>query len=328
MPQAFGRRLSLSLPRRFIGDLVHFARRVPLSTMQRTMRLADVAAARAANVPRRGWCSLFLKAYALTALGRPVLRRSYIPWPRPHLYEHPHSVAAVAIERSYEGEDGVFFAHVRGPENQSLDAISAHLRRCKEEPIESIALFRRILATSRWPLPVRRLLWWLGLNTSGYRRSCHLGTFGISVLSGLGASGLDLLTPLTTGVNYGVLQPDGRLDVRLTYDHRVLDGCTAARALADVEEMLKGPILDELEHGTAGPPPDASHWEAPARSPRLRPLQSPGGSISRQARRTALATASGSCDAWALASCLATALPRRTRSTRHRQWSAWTWISR
>ena len=57
---------------------------------------------------------------------------------------------------------------------------------------------------------------------------------------------MDLLTPLTTGLNYGVVSADGSVDVRLTYDHRVLDGGTAARALADMEAVMNGPILAEL----------------------------------------------------------------------------------
>ena len=51
----------------------------------------------------------------------------------------------------------------------------------------------------------------------------------MSVTGGLGASSLDLLTPVTTALNYGVVADDGAVDVRLTYDHRVLDGGTAAR---------------------------------------------------------------------------------------------------
>jgi hypothetical protein len=244
--QPRGHRRPVSLPRRFMGDLVHFAHKVPLTTMQRTMKLAAVAEARAEARPRPGWCSLFIRTYGLVATRWPELRSAYMPWPWPHFYEHPHSVAAVAIERRLGDENGVFFAHIRAPENQSLEVIESHLTRFKNEPIEQMALFRRILKTSRLPLLLRRLVWWYGLYTSGYRRACHFGTFGISVVSALGASGLDLCTPLTTGLNYGVLTSAGDLDVRLTYDHRAFDGGTAARVLADMEAELRGTILAEL----------------------------------------------------------------------------------
>ncbi len=211
------------------------------------MQLSTVADARRQANPRPGWCALFTKAYGLVAVKRPELRWAYIPLPWAHFYEHPYSIASVAIERRLDNEDAVLFTHPRGPDNQTLRAIEEHLRHCKEDPVDDIALFRRALKTSRWPLPMRRLLWWFGLNLSGHRRFRHLGTFGISVVSALGASGLSLLTPVSTGINYGVLAADGSLEVRLTYDHRVIDGGTAARTLLETEAVLNGPILDELQ---------------------------------------------------------------------------------
>ena len=57
---------------------------------------------------------------------------------------------------------------------------------------------------------------------------------------------MHLLSPLTTTLNYGAFGEDGSLDVRLTYDHRVVDGATVARALGHLEEVLTGPIVNEL----------------------------------------------------------------------------------
>jgi hypothetical protein len=248
MPQPIGRKLPLSPPRRFMSDLVHFAQRTPLTSMQRRMNLAAVVAARRAAAAPPGWCAIFTKAYALTAIRRPELRRAYIPFPWPHLYEHPANVAAVAVERFFGEEAAVFFAHVRGPENHSLNEIERHLRRCKEGPIEQIGIFRRILTVSRLPRPLRRLMGWLYLYTSGHRRARRLGTFGISVVSGFGALSVNLLSPLTTALNYGVVGADGAVDVNLTYDHRVLDGGTAARALEELERVLKSEIVTELRY--------------------------------------------------------------------------------
>jgi hypothetical protein len=84
------------------------------------------------------------------------------------------------------------------------------------------------------------------LCTNGYRRANHFGTFGISVVAAFGAAGLHLLSPLTTTLNYGLFQPDGSIDVRLTYDHRVMDGAPVARALAELEDVLHSEILFEL----------------------------------------------------------------------------------
>lgn len=246
MPQPVGRCLPVSLPRRFMCDLAHFGQKTPLCTAQRTMQLGSLVAARARAEPRPSWCAIFMRAYGLVAARRPQLRWAYIPLPWPHFYEHPYSIASVAVERDYGDEKAVFFGHIRAPETQALAAIDAHLRRYKEAPIEDIALFRRVLYTSRLPLLLRRLLWTYGIAVSGHRRSRVLGTFGISVTSSLGASTQHLLTPITTALNYDILHPHGALAVRLTYDHRVLDGGMAARTLAELEDVLTGAILDEL----------------------------------------------------------------------------------
>src|SRR5262249_7879184 len=110
MPDAPGRKIPLSLPRRWIGDLLHSARAVPGVVVQRQMDVSALRRARALGAPGASWCAAFIKAYALAACDFPELRRAYIPFPWPHLYEHPHSVASVAVERLYRGERAVFFA--------------------------------------------------------------------------------------------------------------------------------------------------------------------------------------------------------------------------
>ena len=176
----------------------------------------------------------------------PELRRAYLSFPRPRLYEHPISIASVAIERAYRGENVVFFAHLRGPDGQTLRALDGHLRRFKEEPVEGYGLFRRALDVGRLPGWLRRSMWWYGLNASGLGRARRIGTFGVSSYSNLGAESLHPLSPLTTTLTYGVVRPDGTVPVRVVYDHRVMDGGTIARALARLEEALNGTILAEL----------------------------------------------------------------------------------
>src|SRR5437764_1211204 len=76
-----GRRIPLSLPRRFVGDLLHFARKVPSVPVQRRLLLDRVRLAREGAAGRPSWCALFLKAYGLVAAEVPELRRAYLPWP-------------------------------------------------------------------------------------------------------------------------------------------------------------------------------------------------------------------------------------------------------
>ncbi|HEY7158974.1 MAG TPA: 2-oxo acid dehydrogenase subunit E2 [Gemmataceae bacterium] len=248
MSQPAGVSIPLSLPRQLICDYLHFARKIPTVPVQRRMRLGEVVAARVATSLRPSWCALFTKAYGFVAAATPALRRAYMSFPRPHLYEHPINVASVAVERKFGDEDAVFFGHIRQPETLSLADIDLRLRRFKEEPMESIGDFRRILLMNRFPRPLRRLLWWIGLNVWGRKRAAFMGTSGITVYAGLGAASLHPLSLLTTTLNYGVIEPDGTVDVRLTYDHRVLDGATVARALAELERVLTHEILAELRY--------------------------------------------------------------------------------
>jgi hypothetical protein len=169
-------------------------------------------------------------------------------FPRPRLYEHSVNIASIAIERKFGDEDAVFFAHLRQPETKSLVDIDLRLRQFKELPLETFGAYRRILLLSRFPGPLRRLLWWLSLNLWGRKRAAFLGTSGITVYAGLGVASLHPLSLLTTTLNYGVIEPDGSVDVRITYDHRVLDGATVARALAALECVLRHEILAELRY--------------------------------------------------------------------------------
>src|SRR5947209_2189270 len=248
MSQPKGRNLRLSLPRRFICDLLHFARQVPTVPVQRRMNLAAVVAARQAAAPRPSWPAIFTKAYAFVCAARPELRRSYLSFPRPHLYEHPIAVASVAVERRFGHEDAVFFGLVNSPHALSLAELDRRLRSFKELPLEQVGGFRHALRVSALPRPLRRLAWWVGLNVSGRKRAHFMGTFGLSVYAGLGAASLHPLSPLTTTLNYGVIDADGTVDVRLIYDHRVMDGSTIARALNDLERVLTCEILAELRY--------------------------------------------------------------------------------
>jgi hypothetical protein len=241
-----GRSIALSVPRRFIGDLVHFAHKIPSVPVERRMHLGALARARERLEPRPSWCTLFTKAYALVAERMPELRRAYMSWPRPHLYEHPTSVASIAVERQFDGEEGVFFGHIKSPAEIELAELDKRLRHLKVAPILEVGSFRQSIRLARMPWPVRRFVWWFGLNVWGRKRAHHLGTFGISVYASLGAASLHPLSPLTTTLNYGVLEADGSMDVRLVYDHRVLDGAVVARALGRLEDELRGRISAEL----------------------------------------------------------------------------------
>ncbi len=216
------------------------------------MRLADVVAARASWPKHISWCAIFIKAYAIVAKERPELRRAMLTFPWKRIYEHPENVASFGLERDYQNELSVFFGKIASPEQLSLVKLDKIVRSHKSAPIETVPSYRHALLLSRVPQPLRWLLWWMALSWEGPKRAWHFGTFGISVVASLGAAGIHILSPLTTTLNYGMFEPDGSIDVRLVYDHRVLDGAVVARAMAALEEVLHNVIVPELLAGEPG----------------------------------------------------------------------------
>jgi hypothetical protein len=233
MPTVTGRTLPLPPPRVWMADLMHASRNVPLAAVERVCDVS-AAAARRGKVP---WAALFVRAYAVVAAGRPELRRSYQAWPWPHLFEADRSIASVAVAREYEGEPAVFFAKLDAPDRLPLAAIAAELVRWKTAPVEEVRSFARLVRYSRYPRPVRRLAWAAGMHLSGRHRARTFGTFGLTA-AGAGADIPVVRSPLATTLTYGPLRADGTMAVRLTFDHRVLDGRTAAAALEAVERVL------------------------------------------------------------------------------------------
>lgn len=247
-----GRSIPLSRPRRLVNDLLYFAASVPSVPVQRLMELRGLVEARAALTDRPSWTAIFAKAFGMVAAEVPALRRTYSKFPWPHLHEYPTSIASVAFERECDGEPAVLMARVKNPGRMRLDKLSRRLRRFATDPIERVPDFRKALRLAGMPRPIRRLVWWLGLN-SPIRATNYFGTFGVTVYSALGSESLHPISPLTTTLNYGVIDAVGGVTVRVVYDHRVLDGATIARALARLEAVLTGPIVEELRAMAVAP---------------------------------------------------------------------------
>src|SRR4051794_1148374 len=164
-----GKAIRLSPMWRFLGGFVPASTAVPTVPVQRRMSLARLIAARAALPIRPSWTAIFTKAYALVAADMPELRRAYLKFPWSHLCEYPRSAATVAVERDYAGEKAIFFSRIKQPDRIPLPELSSSIARLREVPIEQQEEFRRVLTVSGFPTPVRRVLWWLCLNTSRLR---------------------------------------------------------------------------------------------------------------------------------------------------------------
>jgi hypothetical protein len=197
-------------------------------------------------VPRPSWTVIFSKAYALVARDYPQLRQSYLKFPWPRLYEHPHSIVALNVERRLPTEDVVLYCLIRAPENRSLEEMDAIVRHHKEAPVKTLRSYNRAVAVSHIPWPLRRWFWWAALNISGRRRCHNYGTFSVTSVASQGAGILHIVPILTASLHYGLFDEQGRLDMRISWDHRVMEGATVARALTDFEAVLNGEMVREL----------------------------------------------------------------------------------
>jgi hypothetical protein len=238
--------------RRLVADLMHFSMKVPAVTVERHLDLARLVAARRALAPAPTWSSIFTKAYATVAARAPALRTSYLASPRPRFYEHPANVATLNVDRQLADERVVIYAHIASPESLTLQELDEIIRRHQDEPVTNIPSYRSAVRLSRVPWPFRRWVWWAALNISGPTRCRNFGTFAVSSVGSQGAGITRLLPLLTSQLHYGMIDATGRLEMRLSFDHRVLDGGAAAGALADLEAVLLGEVLDECLE-SAGP---------------------------------------------------------------------------
>lgn len=239
-----GFRLKLSPARKIVHELMVHAKRVPSIPLARKMNVAEVAAAKEASDV--SWIALYMKAFALTAKAHPVLRQAYLPYPWPHLYEHPHSECALLIEREWKGERVTLGARIFAPEDKSLVELTAAIRKFQEAPVWEINFFRQALRVGALPWPLRRFTFWQSLYLSGFKRAKRFGTFMISSLGKYGVEQRHPIIPMTVDMTIGPIRGNGEVTVTMVYDHRVTDGSSIARALRDLDKVLHGPVLAEL----------------------------------------------------------------------------------
>ncbi len=247
MHETRGRYFAVSPSRRIIMDLMHEARQVPSIPVQRKIDVRELDAVRRCTDPKISWFVIFMKAFALVAEQNPQLRRSLIKYPWYRFYDHPISICSLAVEREIEDEPALFFAHFRAPEEQSLVELQDALAYYKKSPIQNVGLYRRALKIGKLPIVLRRMLWWSTLNFSGVKRAKRLGTFGITSYGALGAESLHPISPLTCTFNFGPISSEGKVLIKIIYDHRTLDGSEVARRLKEIEEVLSSKIMPELK---------------------------------------------------------------------------------
>ncbi|MBN8989666.1 MAG: acyltransferase [Rhizobiales bacterium] len=235
----------ITIPRRFVADLMHASRGVPFVSLARPLDIRALLDARAQATRPPGWAAIFVKAFALVAKNEPILRTLYIKWPWPHFYELPRSVGFVTIARGHDGKDAVLLQRMRAPDEMPLSEIDAVLRHAKEAPVDEVPAFRKMLMATRLPLPFRRFIWWLGLNW-GRQRANYFGSFGVTSVAAFGPGELHALGPGPFILSYGMTEPDHTIGVVLRWDHRISDAALIAHVLIRLEQVLNNEIAAEL----------------------------------------------------------------------------------
>lgn len=235
----------ISPARRLIIDLMRASRNVPFASLQRTVDLRKVQAARRLVERPPGWASIFTKAFCLVAREQPRFRTLYIRWPWPHFYELDSSVAMIAVARRDASEEFTLPQKIRAPEDGPLRWIDALIKSAKNLPIEAVTSFRRVLGPMKYPLPVRRALWAFLLNY-GRQRGSRIGNVAISSVSAFGPGELRTLTPGPFILTYGAIRADKSVEVILAWDHRVLDGAAVVAFFERLQEILDAEIVAEI----------------------------------------------------------------------------------
>src|SRR5579883_716438 len=124
----------------------------------------------------------------------PELRRAYLPFPWPRLYEHPHSVALPTLNRKWNDEYATIACPLLYPERKPLLEIQAKLNALQNDPFEKHGTLRRLVRNTRFPRPIRRALWATGLYVSGGFRARTFGTFAINTVAGFRSRMLQFVT--------------------------------------------------------------------------------------------------------------------------------------
>ena len=240
-----GTNRKISLPRRFIADLMQASMRVPFASLSRTIDIAQLIAARAQVAQRPGWAAIFVKAFARVARDEPVLRTLYVKLPWPHFFELPRSIGMVAVARVEDGQDCILPEKIPEPDERPLMDIDAQIRRARDAPLMEIPAFRKIMMATRLPLPLRRLSWLVGLNV-GRMFANNFGSFGVTSVAAYGPGELHALSPGPFLLSYGVVRPDRCIDVIIRWDHRIADAAFIAGILTRLEKVLNTEISAEL----------------------------------------------------------------------------------
>jgi pyruvate/2-oxoglutarate dehydrogenase complex dihydrolipoamide acyltransferase (E2) component len=78
-------------------------------------------------------------------------------------------------------------------------------------------------------------------------RSRYFGTFLLNSISSRHGRTTQAVSPISTTFFYSPVEPDGRMSIQIFFDHRIMDGASAGRLLAELNAFLCEDIVAELD---------------------------------------------------------------------------------
>jgi hypothetical protein len=227
-------------------DIIHNGKKAHIMGCSWRINVAPLLAARASLLPPPAWTALWTKALALVGRRRPELRTLYLPLPWARLYVHPDIVCTIAIERTWQDAAAVFFEQFAAADQRSLHELDEMLRQLKQQRVEDIGSFRRLIRFARLPVLLRRLIWSLALSWSGPFRTRYFGSAALNPFP-VGGHMSQSAMPVSFMLYFGLIEPNGDADIEIFYDHRVMDGVQVYRIVRDLEATMNRDIVAELK---------------------------------------------------------------------------------
>ncbi|WP_445529208.1 2-oxo acid dehydrogenase subunit E2 [Streptomyces cyslabdanicus] len=181
-------------------------------------------------------------------------------WRAPRIVRFRSVTAKLALDRPVDGERAVLSALLPGLEQASLHEIQQQVDRYRGEDAARLPEFKGVRMLGRLPLPVGRAAFGAALRDARKRP----GVFGTVSVSSLGHGAVDgfhsaggTAVTLCAGrvAQRPVVGADGTIvaapvmRLGLTFDHRVIDGGTAADLLTDLHHTMEA--FDDGSRGHA-----------------------------------------------------------------------------
>ncbi|GGO89029.1 2-oxo acid dehydrogenase subunit E2 [Wenjunlia tyrosinilytica] len=208
----------------------------------------------AARGRRYSVVSYLLRAGARAMAAHPEANAAAVGTVVPKVARYREVNAKLALDRRMDGRRVVLTTVLPDIDTLDLDAVQERVDRCRDADPDQVPGADGVKLLQRLPAPLGRLLFRTAVSRP-VRRSALLGTFAVS---SLGHSRADTFhsyggtaVTLSTGriadrpvVRDGAVTAAPVMRVGLTFDHRVIDGATAAELLDDLVALLEACHVD------------------------------------------------------------------------------------